>query len=141
MIKNWFTELYHINSTPKELIKDAQIFFQVNKIAFGNAWLNSRLHSFTSFSVQFTVYFYRSYLLHFTPHYLHCFFTVVIITSCNHRLSVTSIVFLLPFALMKTYCRLSWLQHRCCFQNVSTVQQTLLKSILKNVFHCVEFSK
>jgi len=106
------------------------MFFQVNKIALGHTWLNSRLHSFTSFSVQFTVYFYRSYLFHFTPHYPHCFFTVVIITSCNHGLSVTSNAFLipLPFALMKTYCRLSWLKHRYCFQNFTTVQQKLLKS-------------
>ena len=110
-----------------------QIFFQVNKIAFGHTWLNSRLHSFTSFSVQLTVYFYRSYLFHFTPHYLHCFFTVVIIMSCNHGLSVTSIafLFLLPLALMKTYCKLSCLKHLCCIHNFATVQQTLLKSIFK----------
>jgi len=84
----------------------------------------------------------------------HCFFTVVIITSCNHGLSVTSLAFLcpLPPALMKTYRRLSWLKHRCCFQTFTTVQQTLLKSIFKkclslcwiceiNVFHEIHLWK
>jgi len=58
---------------------------------------------------------------------------VVIITTCNHGLSVTSIAFRfpLPLVLMKTYCRLSCLKHLCCFQNFATVQQTLLKSVLK----------
>ena len=38
----------------------------------------------------------------------------------------------------KTYCRLSWLKHRCCFENFTTVQQTLLKSILKKCFSLCE---
>ena len=60
---------------------------------------------------------------------------VVIITTCNHGLSVTSIAFRfpLPLVLMKTYCRLSCLKHLCCFQNFATVQQTLLKSVKMSI--------
>ena len=86
--------------------KMLRYFYQVNKTALA-IWLNSRLQSFTSFSVQFTVYFYRSYLFHFTPHYLHCFFTVAFsffFTELFHRRAFSPSFFTIFFHRAFHHC-------------------------------------